>query len=319
MSAPKGVLQGAEALAVRAQAARVALAATILLTFFKFAVALYMGSVGVLSEAIHSLLDLLSAGIAFFTVRAAVQPADQDHPYGHGKFETVSSLFEALLLFAAAGFVVWEGWRAWLNPAPLQHEWLAIAVMGLSLLASYLVYRHNIGAARATESRAIEANAIHFLADVVTSGGVLAGLIAIYFTGLQVIDALMAFGIAAYILFMAVKLVKAAIAELVDVQLPAEELADLDAILARFKPKVIGVHELRTRRSGSHRHIDFHLSVCGDFTVNQSHFICDEMEDKIMERFPAASVNIHVEPCSQHDAKDCHSVCQFTKKPRIRA
>ncbi len=263
-----------------------------------------------MSEGIHSLLDLVSAAVAFVTIRAAGKPADHDHPFGHGKIETLSSLFESLLLIAAAAWIVVEGIAHLRNPVPIQHEGLAIATIAISLVASYVVYRHNLHAARVTESSAIHVNALHFLSDVVASAGVLVGLVLIHYTGWLIIDPLMAFGVAAYIVAISYKQVKRALLELTDIQLPAEEIVTIRRILDGFKEKTIEAHDLRTRKSGTTRHIDFHLVVCGEMSVHESHEVCDQMEGRIMERFPSASVNIHVEPCS-HENTRCHDDCRF--------
>lgn len=280
----------------------------------KLLAAYFSDSVGVLSEGIHSFLDLVSASISFFTVREAGKPADHGHPFGHGKIETVSSLFESLLLILAAALIIYEGVEHFKNPHPIQNEWMAVGVMILSLLVSFLVYRHNAGAAQETESSALHVNALHFLSDVVASFGVLIGLVILKLTGWTQIDSLIAFGVAAYILLVSIKQVKLAVLELTDTQLPADEIKTIHSLLDLFKHEVIEAHDLRTRKSGATRHIDFHLVVCKELTVKSSHAVCDDIEAKIMNTFPSASVNIHVEPC-EHDFPECKANCPV-EKPR---
>lgn len=267
------------------------------MTGMKFAVAIFSGSVGVLSEAIHSALDLVSAGLSYFTVREAVKPADAAHPFGHGKIETLSSLFEAVLLVLAAGLIVKEGIEHLRNPEPLAHGGWAIAVIFVSLVVSYYAYRHNFGAAQATESSALHVNALHFLADVVASMGVLLGLILIQVTGWHVIDPIIAFAVAGYIFWISIGQVKSAIMELSDRQLPDSEVMKIRDIIEAFGSEMIEAHDLRTRKSGNMRHVDFHLVVCGTMTVDQSHSICDEIERQIVAALPRTCVQIHVEPC----------------------
>ncbi|MBU6374545.1 MAG: cation diffusion facilitator family transporter [Bdellovibrionales bacterium] len=285
--------------------------ATIALTVFKVGVGVASQSVGVLSEGIHSFLDLLSAGVAFFTIRAAGKPADHDHPYGHGKIETLSSLLESVLLVVAAAWIFWEGWLHWQNPEPIQHEGLAIATIFISMVVSYFMYRHNRGAADLTESSAIHVNALHFLADVVASLGVLVGLLLMRWTGWLWIDPLMAFGIAAYIAAISVKQVKRAIGELTDTQLPASELQELREILKSGPEHVLEAHDLRSRKGGATRYVDFHLVVCKNMTVSRSHEVCDDLEARILTRFPGSSVTIHVEPCEYHQST-CHEPCRHS-------
>ncbi len=261
-----------------------------------------------LSEGLHSFLDLISAAVSFFTVREAGKPADEDHPFGHGKIETLSSLFESLLLVLAAALIIYEGGMHLWHPRPIHHEGIAIAVISVSILMSYWTYRQNQMAARETESSAIYVNALHFLSDVVASLGVLLGLVLLKWTGWLILDSLIAFVVAAYILALSLRQVKCAILELSDTQLPDNEILQIRELLDSVEGMKINAHELRTRKSGVTRHIDFHLVVCGQMTVEDSHSLCDQIESKIMDVFQHASVNIHVEPCEK-EKTHCHLNC----------
>ncbi len=293
---------------VRARAASLALVATVGLTALKLGVGALSGSVGVLSEGIHSFLDLVSAAISYFTVREAGKPADYDHPFGHGRIETLSSLFEALMLVAAAMLILYEAIVHIRSPRPIHYEGLAIGVILVSLVVSFVVYRHNLLAARESESSALHVNALHFLSDVIASAGILLGLVILKFTGWLVIDPLIAFAVAAYILSISARQVKVALAELSDIQLPEPELQAIRGVLSEFRGPTIEAHDLRTRKVGPVRHIDFHLVVCGHMTVQDSHSICDRIEERIMSVYPRASVNIHVEPC-ETDKTGCSTTC----------
>lgn len=305
---------------IRSEASGYALASTVFLTALKLTVGVLSGSAAVFSEGLHSSLDLVSAGLSFFTVREAGKPADDDHPYGHGKIETFSSLIEALFLVVAAGAMIYEGCSQITNPRPLQYEGLAIVTIFISLLVSYFMYRHNRKAAAAVESSALQVNALHFLTDVIASGAILVGLLVLRLTGWLIIDALLAFAVAAYILVVSARQVRVAVLELLDTQLPEHEIHRVRDLLETFKDKMIEAHDLRTRRSGSTRHIDFHLVCCGAMSVNESHAVCDQIEAKILEEFPAASVNIHVEPC-EPEKTFCSATCQVyaTRAAEARA
>ena len=263
----------------------------------------------------HSFLDLVSASLSFFTVREAGKPADHDHPFGHGKIETLSSLFESLLLAVAAGLIFYEGIKHLYHPHPIHHGAIAAGVMLISMGINYWIYRHNLQAAQITDSSALHVNALHFLSDIVTSLAVLLGLLAIKLTGWNVIDPLLAFAVAIYILIISMKQVKRALLELSDTQLPDHEIQQIRNLLGVFHHKIIEAHDLRTRKSGATRHIDFHLVVCREMTVNASHGVCDEIESKIIDVFPSASVNIHVEPC-EHGNPDCGVDCPVDKKKK---
>lgn len=263
-----------------------------------------------ISEAVHSLLDLFSAFVAFFTIRHAGKPADEGHPFGHGKFETLSSLLESFLLLAAAGFVLNEGIDRFKHPREVEQGWLAILTLMISVGVSYWVYRHNRNAAQKTESSAIYVNALHFLADVVASLGVLVGLVLLQVTGWNGWDAISALGIAAYILGISWKQIKNSMAELLDTGLPDDEIKKLRDVIDGFSKKILNVHDIRTRKSGAYRHIMFHLVVCGRMSVSESHQICDQMEEAILGIYPQSSVTIHVEPCEQ-DKPGCEKTCPW--------
>lgn len=281
----------------------------------KFSVAFMSHSVGVLSEGVHSFLDLVSAIISFFTVKEAIKPADQEHPFGHGKIETLSSLFEALLLVVAAALIVFEAIHQFQNPRPIQHEFWAMAVIIVSLVISYYVFQQNSQAAKATDSSALHVNALHFFSDVVTALGILIGLILMRWTGWVLIDPLIAVGVAGYIFVISIHQVKGALLELSDIQLPESELNKIQEILEQFRERAIEVHDLRTRKSGATRHIDFHLVICGHVTVEASHALCDEMESRIAGLFQQSSINIHVEPCEK-ERTQCHLNCRNAVKAK---
>jgi len=292
----------------RERATRLALSVSFGLTVLKFGAAKLSDSVGVMSEGVHSSLDVISAAMAFYTVRHAVKPADEDHPFGHGKFETISALFESLLLILAAVLIIYEGVHRLLHPEPLVNPWISVAVMAISLLASYGVYRNNHRVAASEHSMALEANALHFLTDIVTSLAVLVGLLVIHWTGIIWIDPVLALMVGMYIVKMTIAQVRTALLELTDVHLPEEELQKIRDLIGLSRTQFVDMHDLRTRRSGAERHIDFHMNVCGSTSVEESHRVCDEIEARIQAEFPGTSVTIHVEPCSPDD-HHCKAKC----------
>jgi cation diffusion facilitator family transporter len=296
--------------ALRSQAASLALVVTIVLTFGKLLVGFWTGSLGVIAEGIHSFLDLISAAIAFFTIREAGKPADEEHAFGHGKIETVSSFIESALLIVAAIIIFYEGFDRLYHPVSVQQEGIAILIIFLSLLVSVWIYRHNLQVAELTESSAIRVNAYHFLTDSVSSLAVLIGLILIYFTQWTWIDPVMAFGVGAYVAKIGFQSVKKSLGELVDEQLPIEEREQISKILGEFIGKIIKVEGLRTRRSGVVRYMDFNLIVCGHMSVQESHDICNAVEARLEEEFSHASVTIHVEPCADVKPK-CDVNCSL--------
>ena len=302
-------------LKARHQAASLALWATLVLTVLKLGAAWLSHSVGVLSEAIHSALDLTSAAVSYFSIREAGKPADEKHPFGHGKIETLSSLFESLLLVVAAALIFYEGVDHLLHPQEVVHTNFAVAVMAASIGLSYYVFLNNSRVADQTESSALQVNSIHFLSDVISSVGVLVALVLLRLTDWLFIDSLIAFSVAIYILSVSLRQVQGAVSELTDTKLPEREVQQIWGLLQGFEAPSLEVHDLRTRKSGATRHIDFHLVVCGQMTVEASHSVCDQMEAKLSEAFLETSINIHVEPCEKEKSQ-CHLTCPILlKKP----
>lgn len=280
------------------------------------AVAVATGSVGVLSEALHSSLDLLSSIVTFFVVRASVRPADWDHPYGHGKIESLSALFEAFLLLVAGGYIIYESVHRWAGaPHELAHLDWGLLVLGASVLINLGVYLQNRHVAREHESIAIETNAFHFLTDVFSSLAVFLSLFAVRFTGLQWIDTVVAIAIAFYIGWVGVEQIKKCLAELSDTALPQEEVAQVRQVLVDRQKEFLNYHDLKTRKVGATRHVDLHLTVCSDQKVSEAHDVCDRIEGDLNQRFRDVNVNIHVEPCGNH-GPECAKLCQFTKQLR---
>ncbi len=267
------------------------------LTLLKLAVGLAIGSVSVVAEAVHSGVDLLAALIAFFAVRSAAKPPDEHHPYGHGKVENVSGTVEALLIFIAAGLIVMEAAQKIIHGGELpQVDW-GLAAMALSAGVNVVVSRRLLRVAKATDSVALEADAYHLTTDVLTSLGVLAGLVLVRITGWAVLDPLVAIGVALVIARAAWDITRRSFVDLLDRSLPAGERQAIAAVLDRHTGRLAGYHRVRSRKVGSERHIDLHLVVNGDASVSEAHDLCDHLERDLHRALGSCSLTIHVEPC----------------------
>ena len=271
-------------------------ASNTLLLACKLAVGFFTGSVSILSEAVHSSTDLLAALIAFIAVRLAAKPADKDHPYGHGKIENVSGVVEGLLIFFAAGLIVVESAQKLLRGGEVSHSAAAVGVMAFSALVNLLVSRQLYKTARAEESVAREADALHLRTDIFTSLGVAAGIALLAVTKLQFLDPLVAILVALFILREAWLLIRKAFSPLLDARLSDAEEAQIAEVMARYASAIIDYHSLRTRRAGSERYIDFHMTVDPTLTVEASHRLSDKIELDLRAVLRNASVNIHIEP-----------------------
>ena len=220
------------------------------LVFMKFGVGFAIGSVSIISEAIHSSMDLLAAVIAYFSVKKSAEPPDAGHSFGHGKFEDVSGLIEALLIVAAAVIIIAEAVLRLLGRQEQEFspELLSfgIAVMGISVLANWYVSSRLMKVAKETESIALESDAWHLRTDIYTSLGVFAGLILIHFTGLTVLDPLIAIGVGLVILNAAADLLKRSFADLIDHSIPKPDEDRITAIICEHAGEYAGFHGLRT-------------------------------------------------------------------------
>jgi len=290
----------------RVRAARVSVASNTTLVVLKLAVGLMMGSVSVISEAIHSGLDLAAALIAYFSLKQAAKPADDHHQFGHGKIENISGLTEALLIFIAAVWIIYEAYEKLVYGVNVQSVALGMAVMGFSALVNYLVSRNLFQVAEKTDSIALKADALHLSTDVITSLGVLMGLGLMKLTGIQLLDPLVAIAVALLIIKAAYELTMQAFWPLLDVRLPPEEEEAVVEIIRRHEGAFVEFHELRSRKAGAERHIDLHLVVLPDQHVSDVHEVCDRIERDIQGQFPSSHVLIHIEP-SNDSGEECDS------------
>ncbi|MCS6777208.1 MAG: cation diffusion facilitator family transporter [Chloroherpetonaceae bacterium] len=280
----------------KTHAARLSIVSNSVLVALKLGVGLWTGSVSVLSEALHSATDLLASGIAYFSVRFSDQPPDEEHPYGHGKIESLSGMAEALLIFVAAAFIIYEAIEK--LRAPGDHSLMpdaGMAIMAVSVVVNIGMSRYLFRVAYATDSQALLADAEHLRADVLTSLGVFVGLGLVRVTGQTYFDPITALLISVVILHAAFRLTRNSYHLLLDRRLPPEEEARIRALL-EADTRVLGYHKLRTRKSGPYRHADVHVQIDDSHTLVEAHAISEELEDHIRATLPSIEVNIHIEP-----------------------
>lgn len=270
----------------------------IVLVLIKLVVGLLSGSVSIISEAAHSLVDLLASGIAFLAVRESDKPADHHHAYGHGKVENLSGAFEAFLVIVAALWIVYEAARKiMLHQTPEYLEY-GIGVMLVSVLANIWITRRLYKVARETGSSALEADALHHSADVWTSVGVLVGLGIIKLTGLYWLDPVIALVVAVIIFRAGYIMTRDNLNELLDARLPDEEEAAIVKIVEAY-PEVKNVHGLRTRRSGASRLMDMHMILNCGMDVRKAHALCAQIKADIVAHMGPCDILIHIEPDEQ--------------------
>ncbi|HHW56307.1 MAG TPA: cation transporter [Clostridia bacterium] len=277
------------------EAALLSVVSNSILIVVKLVAGILMHSVGVISEAIHSSIDLIASLIAFFSIRIAVKPADEDHPFGHSKYENVSGFVEAILIFFAALLIVYEAVKRIINGTYVENLGMGIMVM---LFASFVnsgvsYFLFKIG--KKEDSIALKADAMHLLTDVFTSLGVALGLIVIKITKLDILDPIIAIFVAILIVKASIDLTKEALRDLTDTSLPEEEIKEIEDII-KSNPEITSFHKLRTRKSGSKREIDVHVRVDRDSNIVEAHELSHKVSKQINDRFPDSHVIIHVEP-----------------------
>ena len=288
----------------RSGAVKFSLAIVIGLIVFKVVVGVITGSISVIAQAVDSFLDLLAIVITFFAVIIATKPADENHPFGHGKVENMAAIAQAMLIFTAGGLIIYSAVRRIITGAAIELTEAGIGVMLVSIIASIFLSRHLLGVSRATDSIALEASARNIAADVYSAAGVLVGLIVIRFTGLSIIDPIIALLVSLIILKAAYDVLRKSFGGLIDVKLPEAEENVIRSAIMEHAGELVDFHELRTRKAGSQRYIDLHLVMPKDISVEEAHRMCDHLEQDIEGKLQQASVTIHVEPCSE-ECEEC--------------
>ena len=256
---------------------------------------LYTDSVSLLSTLIDSILDVFASIVNLLAVRHALQPADREHRFGHGKAEPLAALAQATFISGSALFLVFEAGSRLFAPAPLANTGFGIGVMIFAIAATFALTRFQAYVVRKTGSIAIKADSLHYLSDLLVNASVVVALLLVSQLGWIWADAIFGLGIAAYILVNAWQIARGAYDMLMDRELPEEERRQIKEIVMAH-PEVIDLHDLRTRASGRDTFIQIHLELDGALTLLRSHEIADEVEARLLEAFPGAEVLIHQDP-----------------------
>lgn len=274
-----------------------AIAAAVLTIVLKSGAYLLTGSVGLLSDAMESVVNLVAAIVALFTLHIATKDPDDEHAYGHTKAEYFSSALEGSLILVAAGSIVITALPRLFDPQPLEQVGIGLGVAGVASVINLVASRVLMTASRTYRSITLEADARHLMTDVVTSIGVLGGVLAVSLTGWKRLDPIIALIVAANIIWTGYHLVRESMLGLLDTAIPEGELAEVNAVLERYQAELpMQAHALRTRQAGSRRFVSMHILVPGSWTVDQGHELAERIENDILDRLPAATVFTHIEP-----------------------
>jgi cation diffusion facilitator family transporter len=290
-------------------AAALSIASNALLIAIKLAAGAITGSIAILTEAVHSLIDLVASVVAFVSVRKADEPADADHPYGHEKVESLAATIEGLLILVGAAIIIYEATHRLVDGAQVETLGVGIAVMGFSVVANLIVSTVLARQAKLHDSPALEGDASHLRADALTSAGVLVGLALVQITGNAAFDSITALAVAAAIVVAGIRIVRRSSGVLVDEALPDEEMDQIEAAIAAARTEeVAGYHKLRARRAGSRRYIDLHVQYRSGTSLERAHELAHAMRASIEAKIPRAEVLIHAEPeTSLRDPKRARS------------
>jgi cation diffusion facilitator family transporter len=267
------------------------------LILLKVAAGVVTGSIALITEAIHSAVDLVASVVAFFSVRKADQPADEDHLYGHAKVENLAAALEGVLIVLGAAVIIFESVRRLADPPELETLGVGIAVIALSTVVNLGVSTWLYRQADAHDSPALAGDAAHLRTDALTSVGVLIGLVLVQVTGVEVLDPIMALVVACAIIFSGVRIITRSSRVLVDEALPPDELGEIRRAIEEYgAPEVYGFHKLRARRAGSRRYIDLHVQFTSGTTLERAHAVSHDLSEAIRGRIRGADVLIHLEP-----------------------
>jgi cation diffusion facilitator family transporter len=279
--------------------------AAALITIFLKAAAYYLtGSVGLLSDAFESIVNLIGAIMTLAMIKVASLPPDKEHPYGHSKAEYFSSSVEGLLILLASVGIAYAAVSRLIDPKPLEKVGIGLVVSTAASLVNLGVSMILLRAGKRHNSIALEADARHLMTDVWTSAGVIAGVALVGFTGLNILDPIVALIVAANIVWTAISLLKRSVEGLMDISLPKEDQQKIESIMQIYRNRGIGFHALRTRQAAAMRFVTVHMLVPGDWTVHDAHHIAEDFERNVSIILGEASVTAHIEPADDEISMD---------------
>jgi cation diffusion facilitator family transporter len=277
--------------------AKLSIFAVSLLIVMKVAASIVTGSIAIRADAIHSAIDLFGVIVGYIGIRISTKPPDERHPFGHGKAENIAGVVIAGLIFIAAVTIAYQAVSRLITGATVELVTIGIYVTAAAIAINGIVSWYALRVARATDSLALEATARDMFADVLSSGAVLVGLILVRLTEIAILDPIVALLVAILIARTAYLTMKKSFGGLMDIKLPQAEEDEIIACIREHSDLIAGFHNIRTRKAGNQRYIDFHLVVSKHISVEQAHQLCDRIELEIENRLSDTSVTIHVEPC----------------------
>lgn len=272
----------------------------------KFAIGLGSGSMAVISSALDSLLDVFMSTMNFIAIRKAMQPPDEDHQYGHSKIEDFAGLMQSLVIVFSGSIIIYRAVQAFLQNKTISYSSLDFLIMGISLAFTIAICKVLIKIAKQTGSNALKADALHYSSDLYSNSGAIAAIVLTYFTGIIIFDLVFAVVVGCIIIFSAIKIFISSFSGMMDVRISPSIVKEIQSIIDGMPYPTVGYHELRTRRSGSKKYIDFHLLLCRKLHIDEAHELTNKVENEIAEKVMLVDVIVHTEPCDRE--------CDLTEK-----
>ncbi len=274
----------------------------ILIFIFKFIAYFITKSVAIYSDAMESIINIFSATMAFIGIKIALKPSDSTHPYGHTKIEYIISILEALFILSASVSILWKAIHSFIQIKPISHLDKGFLFLSPSIALNFFLVYILYKGGKKENSPILISHATHLLSDILTTLGIIGGIVLAKFFNFWILDPLMGILVGINIFYMGFKLIKESISSLLDESLPEEKVASIKTIIdktlneAKSDFKTVGMHNFKTRKAGRKGFVEFHLTVNGNIPVKKAHHLCDELEKNIKEKHPELSVIIHVEP-----------------------
>jgi cation diffusion facilitator family transporter len=284
--------------APKEKAAKLGILSITLLIVMKVVAGILTGSIGIIADAVHSVIDLTGSVVGLIGIRISGKPPDKRHAFGHGKAEDIAGAVIAGLIFVAAAAIVYEAARRLAAGGRVELVTVGIYVTAAAIVVNVAISWYVSRVGRSTESVALKAIARDMLADVLSSCAVLIGLVLVRLTGRNIFDPIVSLLVAALIARTAFLTIKEAFGGLMDTRLPEAEEETIKSCIMEHGSQVVGFHKLRTRKVGSQRYIELHLVMPKDASVDAAHKVCDHLEEDIGARLREASISIHIEPCT---------------------
>jgi len=283
---------------IKQKASAFAVASAFVLSVTKFSVGTMSGSMTVLSSGLDSLLDVFMSAMNFFAIKKAAEPADESHPYGHGKAESIAASIQALVIIFTGAFIIYKAAQKFIHKEAIFYSGLDLGVMCLSLVFSLLISSVLKRIGRRTESNALMADALHYTSDLYSNSAAILAIILTYWTKMFFFDIMFAVITGLIIIVSAMRILKGGVSGLMDSRIPRPLENEIESIIDATAFPCAGYHKFRTRSSGNKKYIDFHLLICRRLHIDEAHGLANAIESRIAERLTAVDTTIHLEPCT---------------------